>query len=54
MVSRFGIPPPVRMVPMLASVRSVVGNDDEFLSWMVSPLLRNGALASFGASNCTC
>ena len=36
--SILGMPPPVRMPEMLASVRSMVGYADEFFSGMVSPL----------------
>ena len=54
MISRFGMPPPVRMVPMLASVRSVVGNADEFGSGMVSPLFSSSGDGSGGAISSTC
>ena len=39
---------------MLASTRSVVGNDEEFCSGMVSPLFNSCGDGSGGGSNSTC
>ncbi len=48
------MPPPVRIVPMLASTRSVVGNAEAFFSGMVSPLFSSCCDGSGGGSSCTC
>jgi hypothetical protein len=48
------MPPPRSTAAMLASVRSVVGNAEEFFSGMVSPRVRGSGDGSGGAVSSRC